>query len=61
MSREFFTAIFFIPMILFLPPLVETIGFRPIYGVYCSFGLADFCSAGISGLFVYWQFKAWKR
>jgi Na+-driven multidrug efflux pump len=53
--------LFFIPMILFLPPLFETAGLRPIYGVYCSFPLADFCSASISGVFVYRQFRAWKN
>jgi putative MATE family efflux protein len=52
--------LFFIPMVLFLPILFEKIGLRPIYGVYCSFPLADFCSASISGLFVYRQFKKWK-
>jgi Na+-driven multidrug efflux pump len=51
----------FIPMILFLPALFETIGLRPIYGVYCCFPLSDFCSAIISGIFVYKQFGKWKN
>jgi len=53
--------LFFIPLVLFLPVLFETIGLRPIYGVYCSFPLADFCSSIISGLFVYRQFRKWKN
>jgi Na+-driven multidrug efflux pump len=53
--------LFFIPMVLFLPVLFETIGLRPIYGVYSTFPLADFCSAIISGLFVFRQFKKWKN
>jgi putative MATE family efflux protein len=53
--------LFFIPMVLFLPVLFENIGLRPIYGVYCTFPLADFCSAFISGIFVYRQFKKWKN
>jgi len=53
--------LFFIPMVLFLPVLFETLGLRPIYGVYCTFPLADFCSAIISGIFVYRQFKKWKK
>jgi len=52
--------LFFIPLILTLPILFDKIGFRPIYGVYCSFPLADFLAAGISGFFVYRQFKKWK-
>jgi len=52
--------LFFIPMVLFLPVLFETIGLRPIYGVYSTFPLADFCSAIISGIFVYRQFRKWK-
>jgi len=53
--------LFFIPMILFLPVLFKYIGLRPIYGVYCTFPLSDFCSAIISGIFVYKQFKAWNK
>jgi len=52
--------LFFIPMVLFLPVLFEKIGLRPIFGVYCTFPLADFCSAFISGIFVYRQFKKWR-
>ncbi len=51
--------LFFIPMVLFLPVLFEKIGLRPIFGVYWTFPLADFCSAFISGIFVYRQFKKW--
>jgi len=53
--------LFFIPMVLFLPVLFKTIGLRPIYGVYSTFPLADFCSAFISGIFVYRQFRKWKN
>jgi putative MATE family efflux protein len=52
--------LFFIPSLLFLPLLFEAIGLRPIYGVYCTFPLSDFCSAIISGIFVYRQFRAWR-
>jgi Na+-driven multidrug efflux pump len=51
--------LFFIPAILFLPVLFEAGGLRPLYGVYWAFPLSDFCSAIISGIFVYRQFRAW--
>ena len=44
--------------ILFLPLLFESIGIRPLYGVYWSFPLADFCASIISAVFVYREFKA---
>jgi Na+-driven multidrug efflux pump len=53
--------LFFIPAILFLPVLFEAIGIRPIYGVYWAFPLSDFCSTIVSGIFVYLEFKAWKK
>jgi len=51
--------LFFIPMIIFLPILFGKIGLRPIYGVYSTFPLADFCSAFISAVFIFRQFKKW--
>ena len=51
--------LFFIPMLLFLPVLFEEIGVRPVYGVYWTFPLSDFCASIISGIFVYRQFKKW--
>jgi len=52
--------LFFIPMLLLLPPLLESLGFPPIYGVYFTFPLSDVCAAILSGIFVYRQFKVWK-
>ena len=52
--------LFLLPSLLFLPVLFETIGLRPIYGVYCAFPLADICSATISGIFIYKEFHKWK-
>ena len=51
--------LFFIPIILFLPVLFESIGVRPLYGVYWAFPLSDFCSSIISGILIYRQFKVW--
>jgi putative MATE family efflux protein len=53
--------LFFIPSLLFLPILFEAIGLRPIYGVYCTFPVSDFCSSIISGIFVLREFRAWKK
>ena len=53
--------LFFIPSILFLPVLFEALNIRPVYGVYCAFPLSDFCSSIISGIFVFREFKAWKK
>ena len=53
--------LFFIPSLLFLPVLFEAIGLRPIYGVYCTFPLSDFCSSIISGIFVFREFRAMKK
>jgi len=41
--------------------LFESIGLRPIYGVYCVFPLSDFCSSIISGIFVLKEFRKWKK
>ena len=49
--------LFLIPALLFLPALFDSIGIRPIFGVYWAFPLADFCSSIISGVFVYREFK----
>jgi putative MATE family efflux protein len=53
--------LFFIPAILFMPVLFELLGIQPIYGVYWAFPLSDFCSSVISGIFVYMEFKVWKK
>jgi putative MATE family efflux protein len=53
--------LFFIPSLLLLPVLFEAIGIRPIYGVYCTFPLSDFCSSIISAIFVFREFRAWKK
>ena len=53
--------LFFIPSLLFLPILFEAIGLRPIYGVYCTFPLSDFCSSIISATFVFREFRKWSK
>jgi putative MATE family efflux protein len=53
--------LFFIPSLLFLPLLFEAVGLRPIYGVYCTFPLSDFCSSIISAVFVFREFRRWKK
>jgi putative MATE family efflux protein len=53
--------LFFIPSLIFLPVLFETIGIRPVYGVYWAFPLSDFCSSIISGTFIFREFRAWKK
>ena len=53
--------LFFIPSLLFLPVLFEAIGLRPIYGVYCTFPLSDFCASIVSGIFVFREFRAMKK
>jgi putative MATE family efflux protein len=53
--------LFFIPSILFLPVLFEAINIRPVYGLYCAFPVSDFCSSIISGIFVFREFRAWKK
>jgi putative MATE family efflux protein len=53
--------LFFIPSLLFLPVLFGAIGIRPIFGVYCTFPLSDFCSSIISGTFVFREFRKWKK
>ena len=53
--------LFLIPALLFLPVLFEYAGIRPIYGVYWAFPLADFCASVVSAVFVYREFKAWKK
>ena len=49
--------LFLIPALLFLPRLFESIGIRPLYGVYWAFPLADFCASIISAVFVIREFK----
>ncbi|MDR1654770.1 MAG: MATE family efflux transporter [Treponema sp.] len=77
MSSQFFQAIgkpvqgiilslsrqilFFIPSLLFLPVLFSMIGIREVYGVYWSFPISDICSAIISGIFIYAEFKHLKN
>ena len=51
--------LFLIPALLFLPVLFESIGIRPLYGVYWAFPLADFCASVISGIFIYKEMRAW--
>jgi len=53
--------LFFIPSLLLLPVLFEAINIRPIYGVYCTFPLSDFCSSIISAIFVFREFRKWKK
>ncbi|MCL2186712.1 MAG: MATE family efflux transporter [Treponema sp.] len=53
--------LFLIPALLFLPGVFESIGIRPLYGVYWSFPLSDLCASIISAIFVYKEFKAWKK
>jgi len=52
--------LFLIPALLLLPPLFQTIGFRPIYGVFWAFPISDFCASIISSIFVYREFKVLK-
>ena len=52
--------LFLIPALLFLPVLFQSIGLRPLYGVYWAFPLADFCASIISAVFVMREFKSWK-
>ena len=53
--------LFLIPALLSLPVLFESMGLRPIYGVYWAFPFADICSSVISLIFVYREFKSWKN
>jgi len=53
--------LFLIPALLFLPVLFEKAGIRPIFGVYWAFPLSDFCASIITAIFVYNEFKAWKK
>jgi len=53
--------LFLIPALLFLPLLFESIGIRPLYGVYWSFPLADLCASIISAVFVLREFRKWNK
>jgi len=53
--------LFLIPALLFLPLLFESIGVRPLYGVYWAFPLADFCASIISAVFVLREFRKWNK
>ncbi|MDR2941599.1 MAG: MATE family efflux transporter [Treponema sp.] len=53
--------LFFIPSLLFLPLLFDKIGFPPIYGVYWTFPVSDVFATILSGIFVFREFKNWKK
>ena len=53
--------LFLIPALLFLPGIFEAIGLRPIFGVYWAFPISDFCASIISAVFVYREFKVWRK
>jgi putative MATE family efflux protein len=53
--------LFLVPAFLFLPVLFGTIGLRQIYGVYWALPIADIFSAALSGVFIFWEFRDWKK
>jgi len=53
--------LFFIPSILLLPHLFQALGYPAIYGVYFAFPVSDVCSAVISGIFIYREFRLWGK
>jgi putative MATE family efflux protein len=53
--------LFLVPAFLFLPVLFGSIGLEPIYGVYWALPISDVFSAVLSGAFIYWEFKNWKK
>jgi Na+-driven multidrug efflux pump len=53
--------LFFIPSLLFLPVLFNAVDLPPIYGVYWTFPVSDVFAAALSGTFVLYEFKKWKK
>jgi putative MATE family efflux protein len=53
--------LFLIPAFLFLPVLFGVIGLPQIYGVYWALPISDVFSAALSGVFIYWELRNWKK
>ena len=53
--------LFFIPLLLSLPVLFGAMGLHPIYGVYWTFPVSDILSATLSGIFIYREFRKWRK
>jgi len=53
--------LFLIPALLLMPVLFESIGLRPIYGVYWAFPFSDLSASIITSIFVYREFRTWKK